>query len=63
MATSLKDITLKDIRVDESGRVVISNPELAEIVKKALPEFGALPETLDTNVIACTSNSGCGRQN
>lgn len=58
MTTSLESVSLDDVTVDESGRVVITNDALAAKIKAAVQasQSGIRPDFLDSG---CVTNNGC----
>lgn len=56
-AKSLGDLTSDQISVDAEGRVVIEDPELAELVKSVLLAGGTPPT--NGNCSGCNATSGC----
>jgi hypothetical protein len=48
-------LTPHDVTVDESGRVLVNNPELAARIKAALPAAKAEPTNGNCN--GCTTNT------
>ncbi|HHJ14954.1 MAG TPA: hypothetical protein ENJ79_11400 [Gammaproteobacteria bacterium] len=52
---ALAKLSANDFQVDAAGRVIISNPELAQLIKPGLP--GDLEARSDTNIICCGNGS------
>jgi hypothetical protein len=60
MTEPLPQVNASDISIDENGRIVISNPELAKVVGKALA--AQEPVAPFINIISCAPKALAGQE-